>query len=385
MNALVVGGNSGLGLSIVCNLAEKEYDNIFVVGKEEINYSNINEPLRSIVKSKVLFFRANFINDDYSLFDSIKDINAIFITTGFGRATLFENLKDSEIDNLIKVNLKSAIKIIKKYYYKINSKNDFYTAVVSSICGHVVSPFFSVYSSTKAGLRFFIESVNCELRSKNLKNRILEVSPGSINGTNFNGGQTDLSLIESLANEIIEKTMQRQTLFVPHYDEIYRNVIKKYIDDPIKFGLDSYNYKLENNRINNNPQVVVGYLSGTFDLFHVGHLNLLQRAKEQCDYLIVSVHNSGAWKGKETFIPYEERKRIVASIKYVDKVVEDFIEDSDAWEKYHFDKLFVGSDYKGTERFDRYEKVLKGKAEIIYFPYTDGTSSTQLRDKIKKS
>jgi len=97
---------------------------------------------------------------------------------------------------------------------------------------------------------------------------------------------------------------------------------------------------------------------------------LLRRAKEQCDYLIVSVHESGAWKGKETFIPYEERKAIVESIKYVDEVVEDFCEDSDAWEKYHYDKFFVGSDYKGTERFNRYEEMFKGKVEIVYFPYT---------------
>lgn len=126
--------------------------------------------------------------------------------------------------------------------------------------------------------------------------------------------------------------------------------------------------------------MTIGYLSGTFDLFHIGHLNLIRRAKEQCDYLIVAVHDSGKWKGKETFIPFEERKEIVDACRYVDQVVDSPVEDSDAWELYHFDKLFVGSDYKGTERFNRYEEFFKDKGvEIVYFPYTQSTSSTQIR------
>ena len=83
---------------------------------------------------------------------------------------------------------------------------------------------------------------------------------------------------------------------------------------------------------------------GTYDLFHIGHLNLLRRAKQQCDYLIVGVHKDGKWKGKETFYPLEERKQIVQACKYVDRVVDSCIEDSDAWEIWHYDKLFVGSD-----------------------------------------
>jgi glycerol-3-phosphate cytidylyltransferase len=149
------------------------------------------------------------------------------------------------------------------------------------------------------------------------------------------------------------------------------------------FGMQSYDYKVQSGRISKKPQVVVGYLSGTFDLFHIGHLNLLRRAKQQCDYLIVGVHESGAWKGKETFIPFEERCEIVGSIQYVDKVIPSFPEDADAWSVYHYDKLFVGSDYKGTERFQRYEEYFKDKGvEIVYFSYTKGTSSTKLREAL---
>jgi len=114
----------------------------------------------------------------------------------------------------------------------------------------------------------------------------------------------------------------------------------------------------------------------------VGHLNLLRRAKEQCDYLIVGVHYGGAWKGKETFIPLEERKEIISACKYVDQVVDAPDEDDVAWNTYHYNMLFVGSDYKGTERFNRYEEEFKDKVKIVYFPYTKGTSSTQIRAAI---
>ena len=124
----------------------------------------------------------------------------------------------------------------------------------------------------------------------------------------------------------------------------------------------------------------IGYLSGTFDLFHVGHLNLLERAKKYCDYLIVGVNSNASHKGKITFIPLEERMRIVGAIGIVDKVIEAYPEDSEAWDEFKYNYLFVGSDYKGTERFNRYEEFFKDKGvKIIYFPYTNGTSSTQLR------
>ena len=138
-------------------------------------------------------------------------------------------------------------------------------------------------------------------------------------------------------------------------------------------------------RFNDKPQIVVGYLSGTFDLFHIGHLNLLKRAKQHCDFLVVGIHKDASHKGKSTFIPYEERVEIIRSIKYVDRVIPSEPEDSDIYIKniVKYDRLFVGSDYKGTERFNRYEAFFADKGvEIIYFPYTQGTSSTQLRDAL---
>lgn len=376
MKALVVGGNSGIGLAITKKLLNSDVDFVYIIGKELPPEDVLNN-------NKVLFKQHNFVNFDINILNDFSDINILVITVGFGRVALFQELTDAEIRNLIRVDLESISRIIKFYYDKINSDIDFYTSVMVSICGQIVSPFFSVYGAAKGGLRFLIENLNCELSEQGCTNRILDVSPGVIDGTSFNGGMTQVDLLDDLSDNIIKRMFDRDTLFIPKYDEVYSNVLARYNNNKEEFGKSSYNYKLGSGRKSTKPQVTIGYLSGTFDLFHIGHLNLLKRAKEQCDYLIVSVHNNGDWKGKETFIPYEERRAIVESIKYVDKVVEDYKEDCDAWDIYHYDKLFVGSDYKGTERFNRYEELLKGKAEIVYFPYTKGTSSTQLRKAIK--
>jgi len=242
---------------------------------------------------------------------------------------------------------------------------------------------FSVYAASKAAICRFIESVNIELEESGTQNRILNVSPGSVKGTRFNGGDNDLSQTVQLAQSIIAQLKNRSVLFIPEYETVYRQVIERYQQNAHMFGLSSYQYKKNSQRVQNTHKVVIGYLSGTFDLFHVGHLKLLERARKQCDYLIVGVHPDASHKGKETFIPFEDRKAVVGACKYVDKVVTSCAEDSDAWDKWHYHRLFVGSDYKGTERFARYEEYFADKnVEIIYFPYTQGTSSTQIRKTV---
>ena len=134
---------------------------------------------------------------------------------------------------------------------------------------------------------------------------------------------------------------------------------------------------------------IVGYTTGVFDLFHIGHLNILERAKQNCDYLIVGVSTDELvmeYKHKKPVICYEERKRIVEAIRYVDKVVPQIDRDKmAAYEKYKFDRMFVGDDWKGSELFTRLESELaKHGAEIVYFPYTKGTSSTFLKEVLKK-
>lgn len=379
--ALVVGGNSGIGLSISQNLL-KEYDHVYIIGKDDPLTQALSDENRRDFEQKTSFFKLNFVNEDFSLFDTIRDIDTLIITAGFGRVASFDSLTEAEVKNLLNINLTSIVRIIQKYYEKIKGQTPFYTAVMGSIAGHVSSPLFSVYGAAKSGLCHFIENINTELEMSGSPNRILDVSPGALKGTSFYGKENDLSLVDGVARELIDRMHRGETLYIPQYDELYRGVIARYHADPEQFGRESYQYKIDSGRVSDRPQVVVGYLSGTFDLFHIGHLNLLKRAKEHCDYLIVGVHRSGAWKGKETFIPFEERCKIVESVRYVDRVVESQTEDSDAWKLYGFHKLFVGSDYMGTARFNRYEELLKGKVEIVYFPYTKGTSSTQLREAL---
>lgn len=381
--ALVVGGNSGIGLSIAQNMLHT-YDHVYIVGKDAPALDALTAETKPLFAEKTSFVKLNLINEDFSVFDQMTDIDTLVITAGFGRVALFEELTEAEVDHLLTVNFQSIIRIIQKYYAHIKSHTPFYVAVMGSISGHVSSPFFSVYGAAKAGLCHFIENINIELQAAGYANRILDVSPGALKGTAFGGGTNDLSMVDEISREVIRRMLARETVYIPRYEETYRGVIERYQKDPFAFGMQSYQYKAQSGRISNKPQVVVGYLSGTFDLFHVGHLNLLRRAKEYCDTLIVGVHKSGSWKGKETYIPFEERCKILESVRYVDRVVASPGEDSDAWDLYHYQKLFVGSDYKGTERFLRYEEILRGKAEIIYFPYTQGTSSTQLRDALRK-
>lgn len=133
--------------------------------------------------------------------------------------------------------------------------------------------------------------------------------------------------------------------------------------------------------------MVIGYTTGVYDMFHIGHLNILRRAKEQCDYLVVGVSTDELVqkdKNKTPIIPFAERCAIVEAIKYVDKVVPQFDKNKMvAWEKYHFNKMFVGSDWKGTDAWNRFEEEFKPLGvEIVYLDHTDGISSTILREKI---
>lgn len=132
----------------------------------------------------------------------------------------------------------------------------------------------------------------------------------------------------------------------------------------------------------------VGYTTGVFDMLHVGHLNILRRAKEQCEHLIVGVSTDElvlSYKNKAPIIPFDERVEMVEALECVDEVVPQINRDKfAAWEEYKFDVMFVGDDWKGKPLFVEVEKRLKEQgSEVVYFPYTKNTSSTILREKLK--
>lgn len=132
----------------------------------------------------------------------------------------------------------------------------------------------------------------------------------------------------------------------------------------------------------------IGYTTGVFDMFHIGHLNILKRAKAQCDYLIVGVSTDElvqSYKHKTPIIPFEERKAIVEAIRYADQVVPQTSMDKTlAWKEYKFEAIFHGDDWKGSSMYDKIAKDLeKLGVDLVFLPHTAGTSSTMLADKLR--
>lgn len=138
-----------------------------------------------------------------------------------------------------------------------------------------------------------------------------------------------------------------------------------------------------------NKKYKVGYTTGVFDMFHIGHLNILKRAKEKCEYLIVGVSTDELvknYKNKTPIISFEERFEIVSSIKYVDKVVpQTSMNKMEAYNQLKFDALFHGSDWKGSDMYNKIvdEFSLIG-VDVVFLPHTEGISSTIIRKKIGK-
>ena len=130
---------------------------------------------------------------------------------------------------------------------------------------------------------------------------------------------------------------------------------------------------------------IIGYTTGVFDMFHIGHLNILKRAKEQCDYLIVGVSTDEVveeYKKKIPIIKFEERIAIVEAIKYVDEVVPQTTMDKmEAWKQLKFDVMFHGSDWKGSDMYNHIiEKFNNVGVKVIFLPHTEKVSSTLLTE-----
>ncbi|CAH8767395.1 adenylyltransferase/cytidyltransferase family protein [Paenibacillus dendritiformis] len=134
--------------------------------------------------------------------------------------------------------------------------------------------------------------------------------------------------------------------------------------------------------------MIIGYTSGVFDMFHIGHLNLLKNAKALCDRLIVGVTTDElvSYKHKKSVIPFNERMEIVRNIRCVDAVIpQDSMNKFELWEKVKYDIMFVGDDWYQNEKWKEYEKQFgEVGVKIIYFPYTKGTSSTLLNETLLK-
>ena len=240
--ALIVGGANGIGLSIATHIAQRDdYDRVYILDKSAIESRYHNE--------KFVHHTFDLLSEDYSILNKFEDIDTLMITAGFGRLAHFADVDEQYIIDSIGVNTTAVIRIIHHFYYKLQSSNDFYCGVMGSISGFISSPLFAVYGASKAALKIFIESVNVELEMTGSKNRILNISPGSIRGTSFYNGATDLSLTSAIASDIIEHLYAKDDLFIPQYEEIFKDVLARYHNDFRAEGRHSYEYKMQSDRM----------------------------------------------------------------------------------------------------------------------------------------
>ena len=239
---LIVGGANGIGLSMAVLLSKQEdVEKVYIIDKAPL--------LPQYHNSKIESRQFDLTSSDYSIFDDYSDIDTLFISAGFGSLALFKDIPEDMISTYFNVNTIAVIRVLKHFYDRLLGKEDFCCGVMVSIAGFMSSPFFSLYGASKAALKILIESVNVELEKAGSNNRILNVSPGSIKGTSFNGGQTDVEITKELASKIIEKLQQKVDLYIPQYDEVFRDVLERYHQDFRREGLHSYDYKIRSNRI----------------------------------------------------------------------------------------------------------------------------------------
>lgn len=235
--ALVVGGANGIGLSIATELANRtDVEKVYIVDKASLAEEFVNEKFEA--------YQFDLTQEDYSIFDKFQDIDTLMVTAGFGRLALFKDVEENMIPLSFNVNTIPVMRIIKRFYHTLESQQDFYCGVMVSIAGFMSSPFFSIYAATKAALKVFIESVNVELLKAGSTNQILNVSPGSLKGTSFTNGKTDLSVTAPMARAIIAEMEKKNDLFIPQYEEVFKTVLQRYQDDFRKEGAHSYDYKL---------------------------------------------------------------------------------------------------------------------------------------------
>lgn len=239
---LVVGGANGIGLSIAHELAKREdTERIYIVDKAPLNEKYTHHKIES--------YQFDLTCEDYSFFDRFTDINALMITAGFGKLALFKDVSEQHIIDSFNVNTIPVLRLVHKFYNKLEAQEDFYCGIMVSIAGWISSPFFAVYGASKAALKIFIESVNVELEKAGSSNRILNVSPGSIKGTSFYAGESDLNVLRDLSCEIIHHLEAKDDVFIPMYNEVFKNVLTRYHKDYRAEGLRSYDYKISSGRI----------------------------------------------------------------------------------------------------------------------------------------
>lgn len=242
---LIVGGASGIGLAMAQLLAQRpETQCVHIVDRAPLPPEQAHPKLRS--------YTFDLSEADFAFFDQFLEVDALLITAGFGRLALFEDVSEQHIVDSMQVNATAAMRLVHRFYPRLlERERTFRLGIMVSIAGFMSSPFFAVYAASKAALRIFIESVNVELEQQGTPHRILNISPGSIKGTAFGGAHTttDLTLTTPLARDILLHLERGDDLFIPQYEEVFREVLERYHQDFRAEGRHSYAYKVQSGRV----------------------------------------------------------------------------------------------------------------------------------------
>lgn len=368
-NILIVGGSKGLGLSIASLL--KTQNNVYIASRTLPDIDNVNH----------IYFDAN--NPNLNVLPENPDI--VIISCGVGELCEFSELTYDDIVKNFSTNCVTQILIIKKYYSYLLNNSNFKLVVISSINSFIGSPLFSVYGSTKTAISKFIENINAEMMVLGHKSKIINIIPSYIEGTSFYGEHTELLKLSKISEKIIESIDNNETLVYVPDPQLCLSIIDNYNRNKVEFYHSYYNYKKQKNQSKFilNRDNKIGYLSGSFDYLHIGHINLIKQAKTKCDYLIVGVHKDGSHKNKTLHLSLDERIETLRHISLIDEVIVAPKEDTDFFVQRQYDFLFVGDDYRNSDRFTNYEQFFSNTStKIIYFPYTKNITSTEIRNNI---
>jgi short-subunit dehydrogenase len=238
---IIIGGSNGIGLAIAIHLAKVVESCVLIIDRIQPDVE---------LPPNITYEYGNLLDCDLSFLEAHNDADGVIFTAGFGRVAPFETIVETEVYNQFQVNAISPINVLRYFYPRMREDKPFYCAVMGSIAGIVSSPLFALYSATKAAVCKAIEAINIELEMTGSPNRVLNVSPGSIKGTSFNNGQTDLSVLEELGKTILLEMEKKSDLYIPQYDTIYKEVLQRYHEDFRKEGCHSYDYKLNSGRVN---------------------------------------------------------------------------------------------------------------------------------------
>lgn len=307
------------------------------------------------------------------------ELDVIINCVGIGRIMDFGNTKRADLESDFVVNAEFPAQV----FFNINRFRSLKFALnFSSVSADLPSPLFASYSASKAYISKVIETINAE--NFIAKNDVIITDAHLFNfksSRNFSGGNNESTADDiSRVKKAIDAMFERKAVY---YEAAFTDVLKKKVESPQEFITKSFGDKFDRMKLFSSKSKV-GYLTGSFDAMHFGHINLIRRASKMCDKLIIGIHESGERKNVDFLHSLSERIENLKSLRFVTDVVITSGEDDKDWELVKYDTLFVGSDYQGTQRFKKYEITLKGKSNIVYLPRTEGVSSTQIRKKISE-